>query len=298
MKSILIVLTVLLALPAFAQSVVSEEGTSELRILGKRWNPGFFSLASLESDQAQDNGGRLSSYNYLSFHTSVGGGYKFSLRLPFTYGTAGTERFGGGKYSSQELQMQDIILEVRNPMLLFLPWDLSLYWAERLYLPNSRSSKQSGQIARIRNDFILSRTFSRYFEVEAEQKFSYYLQSRTAYLNTFRNEEDEEITTSSLTKHMEYEHWLTAWGKVTPKIGLGLGLKTKDTYYNKSEANKKSKPGERTLSVGPEIRFPAGDHCNFILSYEDKVNRDNDMKELGKFYAKNSEIVLNSWINF
>lgn len=296
MKSFLLLIFAAFSWTSSAQfSEADTEGRSELRVLGKTWSSTFFSLASYETDKA-DQGGRLSTYNYFSFHTFLSGKSRFSLRLPFTYGTAGTDRFNGDKSNPQELEMQDVILEVRNPEFSYLPWDLGLYWAGRLYVPNSKSSKNMGQIARLRNEFILSKAFSSKFAVELDQKFSYFFQSRTTYPISFEDEYGFTVNATAQTKRMEVEHRLNLWGKITPRTGVGASLFLEDMYWNKSTAERKAKPGERNIAIGPQVRFPLNDSVSFIFSYSDKVNRDQNLKELGQFKDKNTEFVLNSFV--
>lgn len=288
-----------LILPIFAHaqfSVQDTDGVSRFRFLSKTWNPSFFSLASSETDKMND-GGRISTYNYLSFATYTGESYRMAVRLPFQYNTAGTDRFNGEKTNQQELFLQDIILSMQKYDLLFLPWDLGLYWEGRVYLPTSRNSKDSGLITRLRNDFILSRVFSRYFEMEYVQKFSYYIQSRTTYKSSFEDEDGYQVDAVSSTKRMNLDHWLQAWGKITPEFGIGWKIGGEDDYWNKSDVENKAKPGKRVWKTGPSVRFPLNDRVNFILSYEDLVDRE-ESKDLGKFYAKNTQFTLLSFVRF
>ena len=108
MRILATIALLLLTQTSLAQTETTEtEGTSQLKILGKSWNPTFYSLAGMEFDKATEAGGRVSTYNYFSFHTFLSGGLRFSLRLPFTYGTAGTDRYNGAKNNNQELMIQD-----------------------------------------------------------------------------------------------------------------------------------------------------------------------------------------------
>lgn len=283
---------------AHAQFSVQEtDGSSRFRLLGKTWNPNFFSLASAETDK-MENGGRLSTYNYLTLATYVGDSYRLGFRLPFQYNTAGTDRFNREKVNDQELFLQDIIVSLQKYDLMYLPWDLGVYWEGRAYLPTSKNSKQSGLITRLRNNFIVSKVLNRHFELEYDNKFSYYFQSRSTYRNTFEDEDGYEVNAVSSTKQMSLDHRLSLWGKITPQAGLGWQVGGEDDYWNKSDAENKSKPGERMIKTGPAARFPLGDNMNFILTYEDKVNRDDNMKEFGKFRAENTQFTLLSFVRF
>lgn len=297
MKSLLFFALIFSGFAHAQMSVQETDGVNRFRVFGKTWNTNFFSLASTETDKISDQGGRISTYNYLTFASYTDSGYRMALRLPFQYNTGGTDRFNGDKVNENELFMQDIILSLQKYDLLYLPWDFGLYWEGRVYLPNSKNSKQSGLITRLRNDFILSRVFNKYFEMEYVNKFNYYAQSRTSYRNTFQDEDGYDVTVISSTKKTYMDHWLQAWGKITPQVGIGWKLGGEDTFWNKSDAENKSKPGERLWKTGPSLRFPLNDAVNFIFTYEDVVNRDN-AKDLGKFYAQNTQFTLLSFVRF
>jgi hypothetical protein len=284
---------------ALAQvSVQESDGRNQVRIFNRDVNFSFFNISSLEPDKAGIDGGRLASYSYLSGATWVNANYRFALRVPFQYNSAGTDRFNRDKVSEQEMFLQDIILGMQNYNLLYLPWDLELYWEGRVYLPTSKNSKKIGTITQFRNDFILSRVFSRYFEVELVQKLSYYVQSRTAYSNTFKDEDGFDRTVVSTTKKMEVFHGIAAWGKITSEAALGWELNLEDSHYNASAAENKSRPISRTISTGPAVAFPITSNANFILLFEDRVDRENKIAELGRFYSNNTQLSLLSFVRF
>lgn len=298
MRMLILALCFLSSAGAYAQMSVQEsDGVNKLRFIGKTWNTNFFSLASTETDKLGEGSGRLSTYNYLTFATYVGNSYRLGLRLPFQYNTAGQDRFNGEKQNESELFLQDIILSLQKYDLAYLPWDLGLYWEGRIYLPTSQNSIDSKMITRLRNDFILSKVFTKYFEMEYVNKFNYYVQSRTTYPNSFEDSDGFRVSTISSTKRIFLDHWLQAWGKVTPEIGLGWKIGGEDTYWNESDAENKHKPGERKWKTGPSVRFPLTDNANFILSYDDVVDREN-AKDLGKFQATNTQFTLLSFVRF
>ncbi|NJL25332.1 MAG: hypothetical protein HC902_09230 [Calothrix sp. SM1_5_4] len=254
------------SLTANAQfSVVETDGRNKLNLLGREFNMNLFNLASAETDKFNNEGGRIATYSFLTL-ASWAGDYRVAARIPFQYNTAGTDRFGGSKVNKQEFALQDIILGVQRTNFVFLPYDWELYWEGRIYLPTSSQSRKTGQIARLRNDLILSRVFSRYFETEYASKFSYYVQSRTAYANSFVDEDGFEVNNiASATKRMELDHWISLWGKITPRTGIGWMLGAEDQYWNKSEANRREKPAQYEWKTGPQIRFPFGESANFHL---------------------------------
>ncbi len=297
MKSLFVILAFFTGHVHAQFSVQETDGVQKLRLLGKTWNTNFFSLANTETDKLNEGGGRLSTYNYLTLATYVGNSYRFGIRTPFQYNTAGTDRFNGDKNNDSELFLQDVILSLQKFDLAYLPWDLGLYWEGRVYLPTSKNSQQAKTVARLRNDFILSKVFNRYFEMEYSNKFSYYIQSRTTYSNSFEDADGETVSVVSSTKRMALDHWLQAWGKITPQIGVGWKIGGEDEYWNESDAENKRKPGKRSWKTGPSIRFPLSDSANFIFSYEDVVDRDGP-NNLGKFFADNTQFTLLSFLRF
>lgn len=302
---ILFLIGLLYSSAAFAQlSDADNEGKSELRIFNSRWSPTFYSLASVESDRFHDEGGRLGTYNYFSFHTFIGGPYRFSLRLPFTYGSAGTDDFNGSKPMAQEFLIQDTILEIRNPELTYVPWDIGVYWAGRVYLPVSKHSKLTGQITRFRNHFSLTKMFGPKIEVTAENRYYYTWHSKTAYSADFVDEYGFEVNdVAVLNKQHEIENWLHVLYRIKPKWSAGVTAITEDMYYHKSQANgnaqgEKYKPPQRLLHVGPTLKFPLNESVNFVATVSDVVNRSENLHELGQFRAKNVKYVLHSFVNF
>lgn len=285
---------------AFAQSDTDGEGKSEFKLFSRHWSPTFYSLASVERDRLEEKGGRLSTYNYFSFHTFLGGPYRFSLRLPFTYGSAGTDDFNGDKNNEQQFLIQDPILEVRNPEFMYVPLDIGMYWAFRVYLPASKSSRQMGQIARFRNHVSFNKVITSWLETTIENRYYYSWQSRTSYkTDPFTDEMGFEVTdATAATKQHEVENWLHIMGKFTPKVKAGVTAITEDSFYHKSAANNKYKAPQRFASVGPSVSFPLNNSVSFIFNYADKVNRDENLHELGQFQAKNTQYILHSFVNF
>lgn len=296
----------LLLLSAFVSSMASaqlsmqetDSGSNRLRVFGSTWSSNMFSLASAETDKFNDDGGRISTYNYVSFATWLKNDYRFALRVPFQYNTAGTDRFNGAKQNKQEIFLQDLIVGLQKYDLALLPWDLGLYWEGRFYLPTSKNSQEGGLITRYRNEFILSKVFSRRWEINYDQKFSYYVQSRTAAPNNFIDENGFEVNATKATKRSELDHWFVGWYKFTPQTALGWMVGAEESTYNRSAAENKDKPVERKWKTGPQLRFPLTDRTNFILVYADKVDSAENRGEFGKFLAKNTEITLLSFIGF
>lgn len=278
-------------------SMVETDSSNRLRLFGRHWNTNFFSLASTETDKMNDDGGRLSTYNYFTFSSYLDFDYRFAFRVPFQYNTAGTDRFGGSKVHDEELFLQDLILEVQNYSLFMLPWDLNLYWAGRIYLPTSKHSRKAQTITRLRNHFILTKPLGRHVEIEYDQKLNYYVQSRTSYDNSFEDEYGMHVDNWSLTKQAKIEQWVQAWYKITSQTGIGWKIGLEDEFWNKSKSLNRSKEPLRKIRTGPSLRFPATENISFIFTYEDTVER-RQSDQLGRFLAKNTQFTLLSFIRF
>lgn len=301
MKYLILIAALLGSSLAFAQASDADgEGKSEFKFFKRSWSPTFYSLASVERDRLEEKGGRLSTYNYFSFHTFLGGPYRFSLRLPFTYGSAGTDDFGGDKNNRQQLLLQDSILEVRNPEFSYVPFDIGMYWAFRVYLPVSHQSRLTGQIARFRNHFSFNKVLTSWLETTVENRYYYTWNTKTVYqMDPFTDEMGFEAEPVASTKQHEVENWFHLTGRITPKVKAGVVAISEDSFYNKSPANNnKYKAPQRLLSVGPEIGFPLNESVSFIFNYSDQVDRDENLDELGQFKAKNAKYVLHSFVNF
>lgn len=271
----------------------------------------FFSLASTEVDQTEfansENGtGRLSTYNYFTAATRINYDLKGGFRIPFMYNTAGRDRFNNGQVQDQEIFLQDLIFFLRNDSLALLPWDVSVFWEGRIYLPTGKFSRRAGMIGAYRNHFIFNKILSRTFTMEYDQKVTYNHQSRTAYLNSFENERGELIEVASLTKSWEFEHRFNLWYRLSPDTGLGLQTTFEDSFYNSSEENSRdldrsqplTKRPQHLVKIGPAARFSLSPKINFIFTYNDVVNANQNMNELGRFKAENTEFALLSFIRF
>lgn len=298
MRIWILLVSLLLSFEASAQfSIVESDSGNRLRLLGRDFNMNFFSFAGLETDKMQAEGGRLTTYNYLTFATYFND-LRFSLRLPFQYNSAGSDRFNGKKVNGQEMFMQDLILGLQKSDPLFLPWDLESFWEGRIYLPTSKQSENSGMIARLRNTFNVAKVLSHNFELEYMNQASYYIQSRTAYLNRFEDQDGYLFEITSATKKFDLDHKFTLWGKVSATTGLGMQLGQEISWWNASPQNQRNSRRQRELNMGPALKFPLSRNANFILSYTDVVDQDMNGQELGKFLAKNTQINLLSFLRF
>jgi hypothetical protein len=153
-------------------------------------------------------------------------------------------------------------------------------------------------ITRLRNDFIVGKTFNKYFDFEYVQKFNWFVQSKTAYRNTFRDEDDFEVNVVSQTKRQELEHWLALWYKFTPETAISWRVGEEEQVWNASDAENRPDRSQKDRITGPQVRFPVTKNANFIFSYTDKVTRGQNENELGQFRADNTEFTLLSFVRF
>jgi hypothetical protein len=289
MNKLLLLLPLLFSSFAFAQFSVQDsvDGKTRMKILGKEWTPSVFSLAVRETDKMNDDGGRLSTYNYVKFATYLPNSMRLSFAVPWQYNSAGTDRFNGGKMNKSETFLQDLLIAVQDYDPFMLPWDMGSYWEGKIYLPTSKNSKKAGTIGAFRNQLNVAKKANRWLEFEAESKIKFFWQSNSTYKNSFEDEDGFEVNVVSSTKQNEFEHNLRMWAKPTPETGVGITFQMAEEYWYKSapDIENKSKPGLKTMSIGPQVRFPI------------KVNRDENRSEFGQFKAKNSEFVLLSFIS-
>ncbi len=297
MKSLVLILS-LFSASAFAQMSVQESDTNRFTVMGRTVNFNFFQLANTETDKFNDEGGRIATYNMLTASTWVSANYRLAVRVPYQFNTAGTDRFNGEKVNDTEGFLQDIIIGMQNYNLLYLPYDFEVYWEGRVYLPTSPHSKRTGMITRLRNDFILGKVFNKRWEAEYVQKANYFVQSKTAYANTFTDEDGFEVNTVSTTKRSELEHWVAMWYKITPEVGVSWRVGEEQSSWNASDAENRPDRSQRIRMTGPQIRFPITKNANFIFSYSDEVNYDQNNHELGQFQADNTEFTLLSFVRF
>lgn len=258
------------------------------------WSMSLFSLASIEPEKA-DEGGRLSTYNYLSFNRRLSSHTRFAVRTPFIYNSYGYDRFNAGQVQDQELFLQDVFFSYTDYNIALLPGDIEVFWEGRVYIPTSQHSQDTKMVTRLRNDLIFSKLLTHRVQLSYINKFNYYHQSRTAYRNTFIGDEGDEITVTSLTKRMEVDHWLELWYALNPETGIGFKVGGEDTWWNRSEIENKEKAPEHLLKVGPSFRFSLTNSMNFIFSVDSKVAHISD---LGRLNPEHINVALLSFIRF
>ncbi len=304
-KTLLFLLAFSFPVASFAQLSVQETFNAS------GYTFSMFNLLSTEVDQTEfandENGtGRLSTYTYFTAATRLNYDLKGGFRLPFIYNTAGRDRFNDGQVQDSELFLQDVIVFLRDDSIALLPWDVSVFWEGRVYLPTGKFSQKAGTIGAYRNQFIFNKILTRHIQLEYDQKVTYNHQSRTAYLNRFENARGEMVEVASLTKSWELQHRVQAWYRFDADTGIGFQVSFEDDYYNSSLENSRSldrnsrltKRANHVMKIGPALRFALSPKINFILNYADSVVTTENQSELGKFKPENTEVALLSFIRF
>lgn len=268
------------------------------------WNFSAFSLSSVGIDQIQDGGSSVGIYNYLSANYRLGGGKRISFRLPFMINTAGYERFNStdSNPKSSEFQLQDQIISYVDNNLVLLPGDIEVFWEFRTYLPTGQSSRDQKTIVSFRNDFIISKSFSRYWDLEYFPKFQYYFQSNTTFI--------DQTGKLNNTKLADLNHWVTLWYKYSPSLSLGWQFGGENEWYNSSEVDPNGKKqrygnlGRHSIKSGPSVRFAVSPAASFIVTLQNKVSYagygDNtgSFSDFGKFNADQTEIAMMAFLGF
>ena len=263
------------------------------------WSYSYFGLYSHELAAADQGGGRFSSYNYVTASYRLGSDNKVTFRLPFTVNSYGFDEFNGSANQQQEVLLQDFIIGYTDYNLILLPWDIGVYWEARLYLPTSQFSRDIKMISRLRNDFIFSKYLTSQMVLEYTSKFNYYHQSQTAYENRFVDENGFDVVTTSLTKKIFYDHWLSLWYRSSPSFSFGWLAGWEDTYYNKSPINNnRVKNAVHEYKTGPQVAFELSPNANFIFQVADHVFNDENRSELGQFKIDNTDLTLLAFVRF
>lgn len=272
---------------------------------GERYSPwafSGFSLSSLGIDQAAQGGASLGTYSYLSAHYRMEKGTRFSIRLPFSVSTPGFDKYTRDEAKSSEFLFQDIILGYTNTNLILLPGELEVFWEIRAYLPTSKSSQDQKQILRFRNDFIVSKSFTKHLEMEYFPKLSYYYQTNTTYFDPNGNLNN--------TKFAELDHWITLWYKISPTFNLGWQFGGEDEWYNQSKSSpqaKKQQTGNLSRHIiksGPSVRFSVSSAVSLILTLQNKIpiagfgKQNSPISNLGKFNADQTEVAMLAFMGF
>ena len=254
------------SLPAWFASSETQEGRGYTP-----WSWSAFSLASTVQDESDKGGGRLSTYNYLSANYRLPRGRKVSLRLPWTYSTAGYDSYSERRQDSEWL-FQDPFVSYTIYNLALLPLDIGVFWEGRVYVPMSQWSQDTGMRARFRSDMYFSKLLSPHWEVEYVTKLNYYAQSQsvTGHVGVDGSTGRERAYIYN-TKKMYLDHWISIWYKWDARRGLGFKLGGEDTWYNESDAL--SRDGKREIKFGPQLRWSLSHKANFILSLEQTVGR-------------------------
>lgn len=273
------------------------------------WSFSAFSLTSTDVGGLQTGGTGFTNYAFASANYRLDPSSKISFRAPFVYNSAGYKDFGQTTDDQkQQILLQDLIVSYTQYNLALLPGDIDVFWELRGYLPTSRGSYDKKQIGAIRNDFILSKIISEHFELEYISKFTWNIQTQTAYLNEDASTADQ--TKYSNTKYYELDHWAVLWYKAAHNLGFGAFIGGEDTWYHESKyvSTSRQRDGrlaEHLIKIGPAFRFTLNKNFNFILNISNKVPLSGyhpdtlgKNSDIGLFKPNQTQFVLMAFLNF
>ncbi|MBY0315612.1 MAG: hypothetical protein K2Q26_08840 [Bdellovibrionales bacterium] len=302
------------ALVAILITSLAFEASASLSVLetlssgDSNWGMSAFSLTGLKGEGLQSGGTGYNMYNFVSANYRINSSSKISLRAPFIYNSASYDDFGNQTtLKEQEMLLGDFIVGYTQYNLALLPGDIEVFWEIRSYFPTSKGSQAQRKIGAIRNEFIISKTINRHFDLEYWPKFTWHIQTQAAYEN--ENSTPDNLIMSN-TKRYDLDHWATLWYKMAPGFGLGLFFGAEDNWYNASSVNDTSRQRnnrlhEHLIKAGPALRFTLNRNFNFILNVSNKVNlrgyRSEDTgktSDLGQFRGDQTEFVLLAFLNF
>lgn len=242
MKAIFLLIFIVITSKSFAQfSQVDVQ-----RYDYSPWSSTFFSLYSNELGATEKGGGRSILYSYPSVNYRIDSDRRLSLRLPFLYETAGFDQYNGNEFQDSKISLQDPFLSFNNYSVALLPLDIGLNWEGRIYLPLSENSKRQDTITHFQNIAIFSKYMSTSFVLEYQNRADYYVQSRTNYRNEFAGAGGFPVSTISLTKKAELNHWVQLWYVIQKRFGVSALVGYENTWYNKSIVENKA--GQQSIT--------------------------------------------------
>lgn len=209
----LLILVISLLFPLFSMAQEREElnvmaaGDSSPR----SWTMTLFNITSQEhmTFNKEATGQRsFDTYTYFSFNKKINEDQKVSLRIPFTFNTAGQNKYGDHIHS--EFNLQDIHISYAMYDLGYIG-DIDLAGNLKVYLPTGEYSKNSGMIAKVRFETFFDYSIGQYSYISYGVKPDIYWQSRTATFNydtpTF-TDGNYRFDPRSTNKLAEIEHYI------------------------------------------------------------------------------------------
>lgn len=274
------------------------------------WSVNAFSLISAEKDQ-YDDGGMLNGYNYAGVNYRVNPNERAAFKMAMTMNTSGYDRFNDSCVQTQDAALADPFLEYNVYNLGLFPSVGDVFWSGRVYLPLSKSSRNQNRIAHYRSNTIFTRYVTQDVFFELRNQVDFYHQSKTTYVGTHTEEcQIVDNRNPSNTRRYRMDNWVNLWYRINRDFSVGFGGKVREQGYNRTSAydtsrQRNGRMREISIFMGPSIRYNYSFNLSFILNYQDVVeysgfhpDRQDDLSELGKFYSKNAEVSLLSFIRF
>lgn len=198
----------------------------------------IYSVGNMKPGKDEPAGGRnIGGYNYFSLNYKLDQDRKVSLRLPFTYQTAGYNEYGD--YETQRGDLQDIFVSMSFYDLGYIG-AIDISGAVKLYAPTSANSQNSGMISRLRGEFFFDWNFSRFSSLTYVLKPGMFFQGNTAYINDMAGVDDQGFYYSdprSTTKQFELENYLELVADVNQYLALKPRLGFDEEWKYGSVAN-------------------------------------------------------------
>ncbi len=216
------------------ETLASSDGSSTVRLsdsvladLLANTSFGFFNFTSTSMEQANQGGARLEAYNYISADYRLSRARRISLRPVFHWATSGAN-FRGEKKDG-EIRLGDAFLNYSATDLLDLPFDFDFKGQMRVYAPTSQASRDSGMMVRLRPWLTASRRLTRNLEFSVNFEPDYYLQSRTASVDS----------TGRIvgTRNFGYESSVELQYRVSRRFGLGTSFGHDQSWSHASPEN-------------------------------------------------------------
>lgn len=248
----------------------------------KNWTATLFSIASVSNmsyGKEQTDTRSLDSYNYIGLNYKIDADTKASVRIPFTYSTAGQNKYGDEVASVMDLQ--DVHFAYSKYDLGYIG-NIDISGNVKIYMPTSPYSQASKMVTKLRFEAYFEYSIGRFSSITYGVKPDIYWQRQTAYFDPETpqyNDGNFKKDPRTTTKQYALEHYVEAvidlnrMFSLKPKVGFD-----EDWAYSSSvEELEGSHRTKLRAGVGLEIRAMKG------LTFTAGVQNDTT---LGSFKGK------------
>lgn len=274
------------------ESLVMSEGDS----FSRNWKVTFFSIASVPnmSYGKTSTGDRsLESYNYFSFNYKLDSDSKLSVRIPFTYNTAGQNDYADEVASMTDLQ--DVHFVYAKYDLGYIG-DADISGNAKVYVPTSEFSQTAKMIMRLHFEGYVDYAIGRFSSIRYAVKPDIFWQRQTAYFNsgtpqyndgTFKKDPRATTKQYSLEQYVQAIIDLNKYFAVKPQLGFD-----EDWYYSSSvEGLEGSHVTKFKASLGLEVRPFRG--WNFTLGIQNATTLGSFKgRDVSYWQPENTEYTL------